>query len=236
MDRGLVSVIIAVYNGERYLSCAIESVLQQEYRPFEIVVVDDGSVDRTAQIARSYDEVRYIFQENQGPAAARNAGIRAADGEFVAYLDHDDLWLPNLLSVHIDYLHSHPEVGFTICTGRWFLDEAIERPGWVEAKQLEEDQALLSAQVVRRSVFDRVGLFDPTYRMAEDTDWAFRAEEAGVARAILPDVVFGRRIHATNLSHDWQTAYRYLLRCTRASMERKRAREATSGEDIDVSR
>ena len=234
MENGLVSVIIPVYNGERYLPFAIESVLQQEYRHHEIVVVDDGSSDSTERIARSYAEVRYIAQENQGPAAARNAGIRAAKGEFIAYLDHDDVWLPTLLSVHVGYLRSHPEIGFTVCTGRCFLDEGIGRPGWVEPRQLEEDQAFLGAQVVRRSAFDRVGLLDPSYRLAEDTDWTFRAEEAGIRRAVLPDPVFRRRIHAGNVSHDWQLANRCLLRSTRAAMQRKRLRQSagTQGDEV----
>ena len=236
VEGPLVSVIIPVYNGERYLSSAIESVLQQKYRPLEILVVDDGSVDESAHVAQSYTEVRYIYQENRGPAGARNTGIMAANGEFIAYLDHDDAWLPNLLEVHIGYLLSHPEVGFTICTGRCFLDDGIERPGWVEPEELQEDRALLGAQVVRRSAFDRVGLLDSTYRLAEDTEWVFRAEDAGVPRAVLPDLVFRRRIHSGNVSHDWQAAYKQLLRCTRAAMQRRRSRETAGAQGEGRSR
>lgn len=221
-NNSLVSVIVPVYNGDLYLSEAIESVLRQVYKPVEIIVVDDGSDDETPNIAQSYAEVRYMRQDNSGPSAARNTGIRAAHGKFIAYLDHDDIWLPNLLQVHISYLLSHPDIGFTICTGQWFLEEGVEKPAWVERAQLDEHSPLLSAQVLRRCVLERVGLFDPSYRLAEDTEWLFRAEEAGIAHAVLPDLVFRRRIHSSNASHDWQAAYRQLLRSTRAAMQRRR--------------
>lgn len=91
MNRPLVSVIIPVYNGEHYLSFAIRSVLQQDYYPFEIIVVDDGSTDKSGNIARSFKEVHYIYQPNHGVAVARNVGVTAAQGEFIAFLDQDDL-------------------------------------------------------------------------------------------------------------------------------------------------
>jgi GT2 family glycosyltransferase len=139
------------------------------------------------------------------------------------------VWLPNLLTVHIGYLLGHPELGYTICTGRTFLEEGVARPGWIEPRQLEEDQAFLGSQVLRRSVFDRVGLLDPRYRYAEDNDWVNRADEAGIARAILPEPVFRRRIHTGNVSHNWREASTQLLRSTRAAMLRRRGRGAGSG-------
>ena len=99
MDKPLVSVIVPVYNGEHYLSFAIHSILRQDYHPSEVIVVDDGSTDNSANIARSFKEVRYIHQSNQGVAMARNVGIAAARGEFIAFLDADDLWTPNKLSI-----------------------------------------------------------------------------------------------------------------------------------------
>ena len=91
-EHPLVSVIIPVHNGGRHLRAALESVFAQTYRPFEVIVVDDGSVDDGGVIAQSFPDVRYIHQGNQGVAAARNNGIEAAHGEFFAFLDQDDLW------------------------------------------------------------------------------------------------------------------------------------------------
>src|SRR5688500_924354 len=113
-QQPLVSVIIPVYNGARFLRAALESVFAQTYRPIEVIVVDDGSADDSGVIAQSFPEVRYIRQENQGVAAARNNAIEAARGEFFAFLDQDDLWTPEKLRLQIEHLLDHPEVGYTL--------------------------------------------------------------------------------------------------------------------------
>jgi glycosyltransferase involved in cell wall biosynthesis len=95
--KPLVTVIVAVHNGERYLRSALESLHAQDYEPFEVVFVDDGSTDASAAIAREFSGMRYVYQENQGLAAARNAGLSMAAGEFLAYLDDDDLIPPHKL-------------------------------------------------------------------------------------------------------------------------------------------
>src|SRR6476660_1471039 len=113
-EKPLVSVIIPVYNGTCYLRAALESVFAQTYRPFEVIVVDDGSLDDSGVIAQSFDDVRYIHQENQGVAAARNNGIEVARGEFLAFLDQDDLWTPEKLKLQMGHLLSDPELGYTL--------------------------------------------------------------------------------------------------------------------------
>ena len=107
----LVSVIVAVHNGERFLRPALESLFAQDHEPFEVVFVDDGSQDGSADIAREFPDLRYMYQENQGLAAARNAGLRLARGELVAYLDDDDLLPPHKLSRQVRYLVENPDVG-----------------------------------------------------------------------------------------------------------------------------
>src|SRR5919112_2696990 len=128
MSGHLVSVIVPVYNGERYLAAALQSIFEQDYRPFEVIVVDDGSVDDTAKIARSFQQIHYIYQSNQGAAAARNAGVATAQGELIAFLDADDVWVPNKLSVQADYLFRHPEVGYVVARGRHFLESEANFP------------------------------------------------------------------------------------------------------------
>jgi glycosyltransferase involved in cell wall biosynthesis len=108
VERLLVSVIVPVYNGERYLSAALESIFAQDYHPFEVIVVDDGSGDSSAAIAKSFKSVQYIYQTNQGIANAWNLGIDASKGELIAFLDCDDLWTPNKLRLQVDYLVNHP--------------------------------------------------------------------------------------------------------------------------------
>src|SRR6202044_3645761 len=93
----LISVIVPVYNRERYLGAALDSIFAQDYRPVEIVVVDDGSTDGSASIAQSYPNVRYIYQHNQGPVVARNNGLANCTGDLISFLDADDHWPPNKL-------------------------------------------------------------------------------------------------------------------------------------------
>ena len=107
-----ISVIIPAYNGEKYLAETIESVLSQTFKDFEVIVVDDGSTDRTREIAQSYgNELFYVFKENGGPGSARNAGIKVSKGRFIALLDHDDLWLPEKLEKQISLIKKRLNVG-----------------------------------------------------------------------------------------------------------------------------
>lgn len=128
MTAPLVSVIMAVRNGERFLRQAIESVLAQDYRPIEIILIDGQSLDRTAEIARAYLDIHYIYQENRGIANAYNIGVTAAQGEFVAFLSHDDLWLPNKLSVQVNYLIAHPDIEYTVAATQFFLEPGYSFP------------------------------------------------------------------------------------------------------------
>ena len=217
----LVSVIIPVYNCERFLAEAIESALAQTYRPLEIIVVDDGSTDQSADIARSYEEVRYIYQSNQGLAVTRNRGLAIAQGEFISFLDSDDLWLPNKLAVQVEHLIEHPDFGLNICRIENFLDPGVSLPPGGGDVPLMKEQINLGTMVVRRDVFSQVGDFDPGYSIADDFDWITRAKDLGVPITILPDVLMQRRIHETNMSHDTQARRENMLRLVKASIDRQ---------------
>jgi glycosyltransferase involved in cell wall biosynthesis len=217
----LVSVILPVYNSEQYLAQTIESVLAQTYQPFEVIIVDDGSTDRSAAIAHSYKEVHYIYQANQGPALARNTGLANAKGEFIAFIDHDDLWLPKKLEVQVGYLIGHPHLGFTVCRIESFLDQGVRLPPGLRDIPLMREQINLNTMVVRKTVFDRVGVFDPGYRLADDLDWVIRAKDLGISMTILPDVLMLRRIHEGNLSHDIKTRKADWFRLFKASIDRQ---------------
>ncbi|HEY9704613.1 MAG TPA: glycosyltransferase family A protein, partial [Allocoleopsis sp.] len=122
-NNPLVSVIIPVYNGDRYLKAAIESVLCQDYEPIEIIIIDDGSTDNSAKIAQIFgDKINYFYQENSGVAVARNTGILRSKGELIAFIDQDDLWTENKLTLQIDYLMKNPNIGLIIGKMHCFLD------------------------------------------------------------------------------------------------------------------
>jgi glycosyltransferase involved in cell wall biosynthesis len=219
-DKPLVSIIIPAYNSERYLAETIESVLAQTYRPIEVIVVDDGSMDQSADIARSYKEVHYIFQANQGAAVARNKGLAAAQGAFIGILDHDDVCLPNYVDVQVGYLIEHPHIGYTICRMENFVDPRVSLPPWGREIPLMMEQINFSL-VARRAVFDLVGDFDPSYRIGNDFDWVARAKDLGIQMTILPQVLMRRRIHETNLSYETQTQRADLFRLVKASIDRQ---------------
>lgn len=225
MTGALVSTIVPVYNGARYLGEALESIFAQDYRPIEVIVVDDGSEDDTARIARSFASMRYLWQPNQGPAAARNAGIAIASGEFIAFLDHDDLMAPEKLSLQVGYLLDHPEIGCVLTRQAIFLEPGTASPPWLSRDAIFGDLGGVQplSALVRRSVFERVGRLDPTYRVAEGIEWLARVREAGVKIEVLPEVLVRRRVHGSNLSHQHKAMQAALLRAMKGKIDRRRA-------------
>ena len=222
MSRPLVSVVIPVFNGERFLAQAIESVLAQTYETVETIVVDDGSTDGSAQIARSYP-VAYLHQENGGVAAARNRGIETAQGDLVSFLDHDDVWLQRKLELQVDALARHPSAGICMCRFQTFEDGSREGGESYSTGQL-------GTLLVRREVFDEVGRFDTSYPSGDDTDWFLRTKDLDVGLVALDEPLQRYRIHAASMSasRDPRERMRLRLRLLQTSIRRKRARQGPS--------
>ena len=219
----LVSVIVPVYNRARFLRDALESIYSQTYRSFEVVVVDDGSTDDSAEVARSFPGVRCLTQTNQGVSVARNVGIQATRGELVAFLDSDDIWLPEKLQMQVDYLHSFLQVDYCLTYVKNFLEPGCACPAWLPARWLDEERPSMgtSTLLTRRRVLNRIGLFDPSLKIGEDTDWLLRAQNAGHVHMVLRQLLLLRRVHADNLSAqsspaDWLTV-------AKGALQRKRA-------------
>jgi len=221
----LVSVIIPVYNGARYLRAALESVFAQTYRHFEVIVVDDGSTDDSGVIAKSFPDVRYIYHANQGVAAARNNGIDAARGEFLAFLDQDDLWTPEKLKVQIDHLLSHSDLGYTLTQQQFFLEPGETLPPWFRTDLFSSVHTgwVLGTMVVRRTAFEKVGNFARDYSAANDSDWFFRAKAAGIPMAVLPDLLLMKRIHEANDSARAKEILSELRKVVKSSLDRQRS-------------
>jgi glycosyltransferase involved in cell wall biosynthesis len=177
-----VSVVIPTYNCERFLERAIRSVLAQTYRDYELIIVDDGSTDGTQSVVAGYgDAVRYMYHPNQGASAARNSAISQATGEFIAYLDADDLWSPNKLALQVEYLDEHPTCGF-VHTEVAVIDEhdailhacfnrdtgrAVPQ-GRCVGDVLQRSHIQTLTVLERRVVFDDVGYFDLRLPVAQD--------------------------------------------------------------------
>lgn len=215
----LVSIIIPVFNGERFLREAVESVLAQKYSPVEIIIVDDGSTDGTATVARSLPEtVRYLHQTNHGPAAARNRGIEQAQGNLIAFADADDLWPSHKLELQLPYLIRDSKIDIVL--GR--IQQVLLSE--TQAKEIGDPafSVNLGSAVIRRSCFERVGLFDETMRYSEDVDWFMRAREGAAAIMTIDAVTLFYRQHEQNMTRGKSTSELNVLKALKKSLDRRR--------------
>jgi glycosyltransferase involved in cell wall biosynthesis len=220
----LVSVLLASFNGEKFLRETLESLFAQDFDSYEAVFVDDGSVDRTAAIARSFP-VRYVYQENQGLSAARNTGLALARGQLITFLDDDDVLPQTRLSIQAGYLLEHPETGCVLGRQEWIFEEGQEPPAMKRDPVFGDLGGIpMAAAMIRRSAFDDVGGFDPSFRYAEDRDLLVRLRAHDVGIVVLPDVVLHRRLHDSNMILS-PPEHHPLLRSLREKLGRERTAE-----------
>lgn len=222
----LVSAIISVYNGETHLRETIQSVIDQDYPNLEIVIVDDGSTDGSAIVAREFLPcLHYHHQTNQGIAAAWNKGIELAQGDYFAINGADDLWTKQKISTQIDALNSNPAVDLVFGHVKQF--HSPELSDEEKQKILCPDELMpgvsAGTMLIRRSSFFMVGEFDTKWRRGIFNDWFLRATELGLRTHMLPDLLMYRRLHRTNhglINHDKSVDY---IRMLKASLDRRRA-------------
>ncbi len=223
----LISCIVPVFNGERYLKEALDSIRAQTYRPLEIIVADDGSTDGTAAIVAGYgEEVRYLWQTNAGPAAARNLGLRAVQGEFVAFLDADDLWHPEKLARQMARFEARAELDmcFTHARNFWVPELSEEAARYKDHRRSQAVPGYTTtALLARRTLFEEVGQFSPALQHADDTEWFLRATERGAVMELLADTLVYRRLHRANYSRlAAGTSREEYLQLVKASLDRRR--------------
>ena len=230
MQVPLVSCVIPVWNGEKYLGEAIQSVLDQTYSNIELVIVDDGSTDGTPDVIASFtNRVTSIRQEQSGPAAARNTGISASKGEIVAFLDSDDIWEPSKTALQMDLLLSRKDVSICLCEVQNFWSPEITVREGADSPNGADPVSGWFAQsmMIRRSAFDTVGLFDPTLRHREAMEWLRRASDAGPTVEIVKQVLVRRRLHLTNRSRSRAGDDRNaLLKIAQEAMFRRRMKQS----------
>jgi glycosyltransferase involved in cell wall biosynthesis len=206
-----VSVVIPVYNSDKYIEETLDSVLSQTYTDFEVIVVDDGSEDKTPSIVKQYqvkypEKVKLIQKENGGPASARNMGIKVARGEFIAFNDSDDLWLPSKLEKQLEYFNSDPQVGLVYSKYTSFKGDKELRTkpegghsGWIFTKLLSKSIIQASTMIVKRECLDAVGTFDESFSLADEYDMSLRI--AKKFQCYFVDKALTRyRVHDTNAS------------------------------------
>jgi glycosyltransferase involved in cell wall biosynthesis len=231
-----ISVVIGVYNAEAYLAEAVDSVLMQDYRPLELIVVDDGSTDGSGEVAQRYEEVRLIQQANAGNGSARNTGLQAATGEFLAFLDADDRFTAGKLSLQMRALDEDPDLDMVFGHVQEFVSPELDEETRATIRPPAATPMPWTApnlMLIRRASFDRVGLFSTAVRVGVTVDWFARADEAGLRHRILPQTVLERRLHTQNNGLRERDSRSQYLQVLKAALDRRRAAAGDSGPDTE---
>ena len=206
------SVIIPTFNRLSFLKEAIESVLSQTYEDFELILVDDGSTDGTKEFAAELsNRLKYVYQENSGPSAARNRGISESQGEYITFLDSDDLWLENKLEIEIDFMKANREAVVCYTDEIWIRKGVRVNPknkhrkysGWIFEQCLPLCIVSPSSVLMRKGFFESVGYFDETLPACEDYDLWLRASLKFPYHFIPQKLIIKRGGHADQLSRQW---------------------------------
>jgi glycosyltransferase involved in cell wall biosynthesis len=227
--RALVSIVIPIYNGENYLREAIESVLAQTYANYELIVVDDGSTDRTPSIAQSYgSRLTYVYQQNGGAASAFNHGLRRAQGKYIAWLSHDDIYLPQKLERQVELLEAQPQIGacFTYYYQINAAGDTIRemRSAWYPREQMLRELMRhiflnFGTVMLRQSCIEEVGYLDERMGYAQDAQMLIRLQRR-FEMALIPEFLLkarvhpaaGSAVHAQEVRQHAQQMYRDCLR------------------------
>ncbi len=230
MSARTVSCVIPARNAERYLAEAIDSVLGQTHPVREVIIVDDGSTDSTRAVAARYGPpVVLIRQPPMSIAAARNAGVGRAGGEFIAFLDADDLWLPAKLERQLARFRERPGTDISVTRFQNFWDpELRDEAERYAGHPLAEPMSgyMPSVLLTRRELFERIGSFDERIPLGADTRWFVHALERGAVLDELDEVLVRRRLHATNDSRlTGPERFAQFLRFVKARLDARRRAE-----------
>jgi len=205
-----------------YLQEAFESILYQDFSGFEIIAIDDGSKDGSAQIVKEFNHlpIKLISQENQGAASARNAGIRAARGRFITFLDSDDIWAPNKLSAQLADFHN---AGNKLCFGH--IQEFIS-PDFLDHKNHFQTRLIPGFSFITllmlREDFLQIGELDPSFQLAEFIEWFERSKHKGFSAYMSNSVYAYRRIHQGNIGRAKSSNAKQYLKAIKSSLDQRR--------------
>ncbi len=231
MDNPRVSVIIPIFNGENYLAESIASVLNQSFSPHEIIIIDDGSTDTSANIAQSFgDGVSYYFQPNAGIAAARNKGVEKANGDYLAFLDCDDLWTKDKLSLQIAAFKTDPSLDIAFGHLEQFVSPELDEETKEKLHCPDEIIAGIhcGTMLIKQDAFNRVGLFETQFEIGEFVSWYMRAKELNLSIKVIPELVMRRRIHGANTVIQKRQSVNNFAHIIKRSLDRRRENQDRS--------
>lgn len=222
-----LSVVMPVYNAAPYIGAALDSILAQTLPVTEIIVVDDGSSDGSADVAATRPGVTVIRQPNRGAATALNRGVEAATGEYLTFLDADDLWSETKLARQFSVLTSPPPVDLVFGHAQNFhspdIDEALRRTIYCPPDPLPG--LVISTMFLRRDTFHRVGYLKADWKIGYHIEWYARAQDLGLVTTMLPDVVLRRRLHANNISRREKDSRPDFARILKFVLDRRRQKK-----------
>lgn len=223
IEMPLISIIIPIHNGAKFIKKAIQNILHQNYPAIEILVVDDGSTDNTREVVENLPiDVRYFHQPNSGPASARNRAIRDVSGDYIAFLDVDDLWPEKNLGMLMNELIQNPDLDLVRGYAQLFrLDD--EGNSEYIGNPSESFPNYIGAGLYRKSAFDKVGLYDPDLRFGEDGDWFNRARELNINMKRLDEVTLLVQRHEANMTKGKNLIELNTLKVFKKKLERKRS-------------
>jgi len=220
----LVSVVLPVYNGEKYLQETLDSVSQQSYSNLELIVVNDGSTDNSLEILTLAKPDVLLDVENGGVAKARNLAIQHASGEFISFIDQDDLWHPDKTTLQVEAMCADETLMYGICQQQFFVNEGESVPSWCKQEWLDgpKEGFLPSAFIVRRKFFQNFELFDELMPVTSDVDLFFRLRDQEIPFFNLQQPLLRRRVHKMNQSSETALVRKEIFRTIREAMSRRR--------------
>ncbi|MBP7832247.1 MAG: glycosyltransferase family 2 protein [Candidatus Levybacteria bacterium] len=217
-SKPLISVIVPVYNGGKYLADAIKSVIAQDYKNFEIIVIDDGSTDNSAKTAKSYP-LSYVYQTHAGLGAALNHGISLAKGDYFSFLDADDLWFKKKISRQLACFEKDLTLDMVFGRVREFRDTNGKK---LTIQSFTKGSLMKGTMLIRREAFFRVGLFETKWRLGDFIDWYLRAYELKLKSYTLPNIIYERRIHKNNMGIMYRAELRDYVHILKKSLDRRK--------------
>lgn len=225
-DKPVISVIVPVFNGESYLAEALQSILEQDYRPLQVLVVDDGSTDQSAALAETIPGVQVLRKEHSGLAATLNRGVAQATGALLAFLDADDLWLPGKLTYQVTALQNDPTLDMVFC----HIQQFRVAPGNGQPERIFSSPQPGVAKIgmaIWHSSFAKVGGFSEGAERHDFLDWYARACGVGLKSSVLPEVLALRRVHEHNLGRQNPAVkHQKFLNALRANLNQRRQQGA----------
>jgi glycosyltransferase involved in cell wall biosynthesis len=229
-----VSVVVPVKNGAQFLEESLRSVVLQDHRPSEVLVLDDESTDETESIVRQFTTEGVRFIANHPPlgiAGSLNLGIQLARGELMAFTSHDDVWVSHKLRKQAECLAAQPELDYCIGLVRAFLDSSITVPPHGFPSELlgaDVPGYVIETLVARRRAFERAGYFDRSFRQGEDTEWYARARHVGLKMKVINELLVHKRLHGNSTTYSAARAQQWrvaLLRVVKQALEQRRTLE-----------